>query len=215
MAKAPVLPIPPLEYDRRYFDDLNRALTLYFNRVVLTDDRTAYWDDLRAPATSINAPGGASDPDWDSSLPGWLFDGVATTETLEFVLQLPHGWKEGTILYPHVHWTKTTSASGNVKWLLDYKWAPVGEVIDTSWTSISAYTAASISTDNNTANQHLITSISSIDGAGKQISDMLILKLTRDPTETEDTYAADARMLEFDIHYEIDTPGSYKEFYKS
>ncbi len=37
---------------------------------------------------------------------------------------------------------------------------------------------------------------------------MLIMQLSRIGADELDTYAADARLLEFDFHYEIDRPGS-------
>jgi len=31
--RAPALPLPPSEYDQRYFDDINNVLRLYFNQL--------------------------------------------------------------------------------------------------------------------------------------------------------------------------------------
>lgn len=159
------------------------------------------WNDLVAPATAINPPGQVSDPDWDTSIPGWLFDATAV-ESLDIVFQLPHTVKisaDGGVLKPHCHWTKTTSDVGNVVWQIDYRWAKIGEVIGGEET-LSAYQAVSGTFDSNTANEHLITSLGTIEDLTFDISDMLLVKLSRVADDANDTYAADARLLEFDIH---------------
>lgn len=52
-----------------------------------------------------------------------------------------------------------------------------------------------------TENEQLITSFGTISGAGKQISDTLLMKFSRVGGDAADTYGADARLLEYDIHY--------------
>jgi hypothetical protein len=167
-----------------------------------------YWDDLRTPATAITPPGLPSDPQWDTSAVGWLFD-QASPELLHIVLQMPHTWRGGTIR-PHVHWEKTTSLSGSVAWQIAYQWCRVGEARDAettlSATTVVAYTAA--------ANTHLITKLGDISASGAEISDILVVRLSRDTSNPGDNYSADARLLEFDIHYQVDSPGSLYEYVK-
>lgn len=170
-----------------------------------------YWEDLRFPATAINPPGGASDPAWDPSNGGWLFD-ASSTEVLYVVAQLPHSWKEGTVLRPHVHWEKSAAGAGNVLWQLRYEWSVPGQV-RSSMTTINAATAVS-TFDSNLADSHIITSLPDIDGADKVISSMLLMRLERVGGSGLDTYANDARLLEFDIHYKRDARGSEGEFRK-
>lgn len=175
-------------------------------------DYSARWDDLRFPATAVNPPGVTADPDWDTTTPGWLFDGASTTEILHLIAQLPHSWDEGTTLKPHVHYQKTTSASGTVRWVLEYKWCPIGEVMDADWTTLEVSAPVAGTPDTDTADKHLIAAFGDIVATGKQVSDMLIMKLSRDPSQ--DTYGADARLLEFDIHYKSDATGSVGEYIK-
>jgi hypothetical protein len=189
------------------YDYLNALLRdLKFNIEALNYELTKdVYEDLRFSATVINPPGAVSDPDWDNTNGGWLFDS-SSTEVLFTMAQLPHSWKESSDLQPHVHWQKTTSASGNVVWQLDYKWAPIGEAMDSSFTTLSSST--SVTTDNDTADEHLITSFGEISAEGKQISDMLVMKLSRIGGDGDDTYGADVRLLEFDIHYKVNSRGS-------
>jgi len=171
------------------------------------------YDDLTFPATAVNPPGQPSDPDWDVTTPGWLFDATGT-EILHLVGQLPHTYVENSDLMPHIHWTKTTSAANDVYWQLEVAKAPIGGVIS-SFTTTASSTVVAGTPDTNTADKHLITAFPAIDGTGLGISDMLIMKLSRIGGHADDTYGADARMLEFDIHVKSWPTGSIKEYSRS
>lgn len=175
------------------------------------------WDDLNVGASAVRAPG-IADPGFSTAYAAWLFDGNATTETLLFNFQLPHAWLEGSSISPHVHWAKSTSAAGNVRWVLDYKWASLGSVIDSSWTQLTVAAPVADTADTNTAFKQLLSSFGSIDATGRKISDVFICKLSRVPTHADDTYGADALMLFFDIHVKIDSLGStylYRKTYEA
>lgn len=172
------------------------------------------WDDLRFPSQGINPPGAAADPDLETTTGLWLF-AAAGTETLAGVAQLPHAWKEESTIKPHVHWQKTTSAAGNVLWRLDYEVVANGAVAPMAYGSqIDSASPVSGTPDGDTANEVLITSLGDIDMSGKLISCLILWKLSRIGGDASDTYGADARLLEFDIHYEIDSRGSIQEFTK-
>ena len=169
------------------------------------------WEDLRFPATAINPPGQASDPDVDTTY-GTLLFAASGTEMIFVLAQLPHSWQEGSDLHPHIHWAKTTSASGNVMWELQYRWSKIGEVMDSSWTTLTK--ATTTVSDGDTAEQHAITAFDAISGTGCSVSDMLVMKVSRLGDDAADTYGADARLLEFDIHLQIDSRGSLAEYTK-
>ena len=172
------------------------------------------WDDLRFPATAINPPGQASDPDVEAASGLLLFD-AGSTELIYAMAQMPHSWAEGSTISPHVHWTKTTSASGDVAWQVRYKLFPIGEVGDANWTDGGiASTAVDGTTDSDTANQHLISAWDDIDMTGQTLSCCVLFEVSRVGGNAADTYGADARLLEFDVHYEIDSFGSEQEFTK-
>ena len=86
--------------------------------------------------------------------------------------------------------------------------------MDASWTTLESSTVVGGTPDNDTADQHLITSLGEISGSGKGISDMLIMKLSRLGSDAADTYGADCRLLEYDIHVYMNH-GSELEFSKS
>jgi hypothetical protein len=174
----------------------------------------SYWDDLKVPVTSINPSGQANPPNIDQNLAGTFLFASNTTEVIGFVVQIPHNYLEGSDLNAHVHWAKTSSASGDVYWELQYRWAKIGEVFDGTWSTIGSATVIEDTPDTDTADKHLITELGTIDGTGAGLSDMLICQLNRDHDNAGDTYAADARLLEFDFHYQIDGFGSPEEYEK-
>lgn len=170
------------------------------------------WDDMKASATAINPPGAASDPDRESTS-GLLLFSASGTELVFIFMQMPHSWVEGSEISPHVHWTKTTSASGDVAWRLRYKHFPIGEVGDSSWTDMGIVSDTVGGTpDNDTANEHLISSFGDIDMTGKGLSDCILYELSRVGGDSADTYGADARLLEFDVHFQMDKFGSEERF---
>lgn len=179
---------------------VNELIDYFFN--------TIYWDDLRAPATAINPPGLVSDPDWDNTNGGWLFD-AAGTEVLWIVTQMPHTYKEGSNIQPHIHWQPTNTNTGNVLWRMEYKWTNVGDVEAAGFTTLNVLDAGA-----GVARTQQIAGFGEIDGTGKRISSMLVLKLSRIGGDATDTYNADALLREFDIHYQVDARGSEEQFVK-
>jgi len=49
---------------------------------------------------------------------------------------------------------------------------------------------------------------------GKTLSSMILWRISRIGGSGSDTYPSDARLLEFDIHYQIDSLGSNEEYIK-
>lgn len=172
------------------------------------------WDDLRFPAQGLNLPGAASDPDVETNTGFFLF-AAASTETIAGLAQMPHSWKEGTAIVPHIHWQKTTSAAGNVLWRFNYEVVNNGDVALLTYAG-ETDTSSSVSgtPDNDTANESLISSFGEHSMTGKVISSLIFFRIHRIGGDASDTYGADARMLEFDLHYEIDSLGSNEPFVK-
>jgi hypothetical protein len=164
----------------------------------------AVWDDLRFPVASVNLPGVGGDPSIDATNGTFNF---SVNDYVYFQAQMPHGWKEGTHIEPHIHWTKTSNQDGDVNWQLEYKHCARGEVMDASFTTLNNETPIGPTPDTDTDEKHLITKFGDIDMAGREISHMLICKVTRiAATGTE--YPADAQVIEIDIHYQSDSRGS-------
>lgn len=170
------------------------------------------WEDLRI---SLNTRySGNTTPDLDpfagsSSLLEYTFDGGSQMEEIFFEVQLPHSWAEGTTIKPHVHWSPRTAGTGNVVWQFEYTWSNFLGTYPTP-TTITVTQAA-----DGTAYKSQIAAFPDITDATKKISSLLMCRLFRDPSHTSDTYAGDAYLLGFDIHYEINTVGSRQEYTKT
>lgn len=186
--------------------------------LTLAGDATV-WEDLRFPATTIGRRGN-SDPGWvqvaddgSASVGVWgLGFSDTTDEEVYCAVQLPHSWKEGSSIYPHVHWMPLTATvpSRGVTWALEYSWANIG-VIDGVGSAVTFGNTTTITADDNgvmTASEHRMINFDPITAAGKTLSSMLMCRLYRDVSDANDDYADDAVLLEFDIHFEIDSLGS-------
>ena len=167
------------------------------------------WDDLRFPAQGINPAGLAAPPTVDATVyPGTLLFPTSIPTIIAGVAQMPHGWVLGSTVHPHVHWAKTTSAAGAVVWEFRYVAVNIRGVIGaySNWEACT-YTVP----DENTANKHSLADWSYLDMTGLVESAMILWQVRRNTAATADTYAADARLLEFDIHYRSNRLGSVTE----
>lgn len=147
-----------------------------------------------------------SKPDYDYTNMGLLFPQNDPTEIIYITVQLPHSWKEGTTIYPHVHVRQ--SANQQAVFKLDYIWYNIGDEIPTVWTTYTMNEYAIAYTSGNRS-QILKNSVG-ISGAGKVISSILKIKLYRD----DNVYTGDILADQFDIHIEVDSFGSEEQFDK-
>lgn len=195
------------------------------NTYCATGDATV-WEDLRFPSISTKL-GGTKDPafakfkDNGSASQGvfcYWFDATAEEE-LYFIAQMPHSWA-GTAIKPHVHWTPATTSDGNpasqtVEWGMEYTWADIGSTYgNTAFVYGKVHTPADADV---VAGKHYLTPLTDITPSGDQdgLSSMLICRIFRNATDaTDDTYEADAGLLEIDFHYEVNTLGSRSELSK-
>ena len=166
------------------------------------------WEDLRFPATAINPAGAPSAMVFDTTNIGFTA-GPSGTSVIAIIAQLPHAWKEGSDIYPHIHWMPMNTDNKNVYWRIEYKWVNRGDVEPTPWTTVNIQSAAA-----GAAMTHQLSSFGAISGVGKTISSTLTIKISRIGGDTLDTFTGDALLKEFDIHYEIDTIGSRTELSK-
>lgn len=173
------------------------------------------WDDLRV-SLDKGSSSASLEYVWGGIGPQiWYFRNNEGLEMMSFVVQIPHNWKEGTTVYPHVHWLPKASKSGNLEWNLDYSWqnydASTPQVFPTYTTSTVVTTGPFV------ANTHRISSLTSgsgLDGTGKKISSILICRIWRNSSNAADTYTDDAGLLSLDFHYQIDTVGSRAQYVK-
>lgn len=171
------------------------------------------WDDIRIIPNVFDVPGG-TDPNVIGYQPGGsgaTFKVYAFAKGDEgfFTLQLPHGYKVGSDLKAHVHWTpgpRGVAENGNtVQWRLDYSFASIGSNFPASSTLALPGVCDGVN------HKHRITAEATISGVGLGISAQMWGRIYR-WNNASDTWAGTGNNLpifiEFDIHYEIDTMGS-------
>ena len=173
-----------------------------------------YWTDIRFSAAEAGF-GGAFAPDIEANLGYLLFD-ANQDEELFYQAQMPHSYKFATAIEAHVHWAKSTSAGGDVCWRVDFECADIGETFTNSLgTTISLEYEID---DGDTAFLHAFAEKTMGDPAFSIVSGMCIMRLWRDVSgdggTCADDYAADAILYEFDIHYQMDQPGSITDMLK-
>jgi len=144
----------------------------------------------------------------------WMFSALQEQEVY-FTVQLPHKYKVGTDLYPHVHWTTATGTPSrtNVVWGLEYTVIKIGSHFPNTTISTGNSIIGGIPTITGTG-QHLITSLPVISGTAIDISTVIVCRLYRATGDSNDTFANEVGLLSMDFHYQIDTEGSRSEYTK-
>lgn len=171
------------------------------------------WDDSQVPEAMVRT--GATAPTLAN------FNG-GPVQTLQFqnnrddtimaTVQMTHRWKQGTDIHPHVHWCETaaTGAGTNIVWQLTYAWTNIG-------CAYPAYTTITITnsiTGTNWFSQ--LSDFPDISGTGHLVSSIFVFELKRlANSATADDYNQNVAFLGFDIHHQVDSPGSDSELTKS
>jgi hypothetical protein len=173
-----------------------------------------HWDDIfinsLALGTGVNAPSLVLFPPV-TRMKIYSFTGTGSQVNELFgVVELLHSYKEGTDLHPHIHWTPLTATSGNVKWQLEWSTAannalfPAGQISS----GVSSVTPGQYN--------HIFTNLEPlISGTGLKIGSQLMLRIFRDPADSDDTFTGGAGLLSFGIHFQMDTFGSNLEYSKT
>jgi hypothetical protein len=168
-----------------------------------TGTTTVGWDDIRFPTQSINLSGSSSPPSVDTGAtdyPGSLQFSTSVDNSVTITCQMPHRWKRGTGIKPHIHWCKPTASANDVAWRLTYR--IIGNPDETPGAWSSPISGTNVAGTHTAANNHVITSFGTIAMTDKEESAIVMFILTRDVSE--DSYGDYARLYEFDVHYESD-----------
>ena len=156
------------------------------------------WDDLRVPVERTRV-GALGKPDYDYTDNGLLFPQNDPTEIVYFIIQLPHCYKLGTDLHPHLHFIQTSSTLPVFK--VKYRMYTLGSAVP-SFTTITSTDTVFTYTSGTVQNKLLFPSISGTSITG--LSWLMDVQLYRE----DNVLAGDVLVKEFDIHYQIDTIGS-------
>lgn len=187
------------------------------------------YDDLTIPVTSTRIGAAGYEPSFEELATGgggrgvyvYYFAGGSTQQELFFTVQIPHGRKYDTSIFPHVHWAPESDLpeGTGVVWGLEFNWANLGEVLGNTQIIYGSSKSSLIGGPANT-NAHLLTAFdggaadSGIDGSGKTLSSMLICRVFRATLHADDNYAGKAGLLQIDFHIEYDADGSRQLYVK-
>ena len=173
----------------------------------------AVFDDYLTPGIAVRL--GASAPGIAELRDGLFlpaFDGAATAEQGFFTVHILHGIKPASTPTFHIHWTHNQAApSGDVVWNIDYSYAkgygagafPAPTTLSTTSTAAAQYV-------------HVITDDDDMPvDVSVEPDAVLLCRIYRDPTDVADTFAADAFLVNVDMHYErtrVGTPERNRPF---
>jgi len=175
--------------------------------VWLTGDGTL-WEDLRVPletgkTAGSNVPTFEQIVDDGSGSAGVFAYNFDDGDEIWLSVQMPHAWKIGSTIYPHLHWAAEGDASTkNVGLGIEYTWTNIGA-------DISATTIVTRDVAGGTALSQQIHDVPSTgwDGTGKTLSSIILCRIFRQAAAA-DNYTGGVFLLEFDVHYELDSLGS-------
>lgn len=160
---------------------------------------------MRRSATQLKL-GATNKPDYDYTNFGLLFPQNNASEIAYTIYQLPHVYKLGSDIYPHVHFVQSGADQPTFK--IDYRWyenegdPTIGFTTLTFSTFLYTYTSGSILQ---------IAYSSAISGSGiSSLSSFLEVKLYRD----DNVVTGDVLVKELDVHYQIDDWGARQEYIK-
>ena len=180
----------------------NSDTTLVFNNDIEYGD--TYWDDLTFGATQ-GKQGNTSKPDFDYTEVALLFPVNDSSEKTYYNVQMPHRWKYGTDIEPHVHWMQ--SSSDTVQFRIKYRVSNIGEA-EGSWLYLESENMTQTYVS---GTLHQYIDIPGIDMSGKTGSCILDIILYRIDAGGAGSLSGDCKVKDFDIHYQIDKPGSDNE----
>lgn len=165
------------------------------------------WEDLRFPAQGINPPGAASDPALNA-VNGLLEFSGSADNIIAGAAQMPHSWMRGSAVTPHIHVINPVANELTSKWILEYDIAAnFGDFVNAYETYTALATVAHVNP--NSAKQLSLISFGELSMAGFLESCCLLWKITRlADTDVADDDTAIVVLVEFDIHFRMDKPGT-------
>ena len=173
------------------------------------------WDDYTADLSSGKLPA-SNAPTWGTFRDGIGAYGFAagSTNSIFITFHIRHDYAEGTLVYPHVHWSPNTTSTGVVRWGIEYTTAK-GHQQEAFPSTSTVYVNQTISS--NSQYYHCIAEVSDADAFDAQETDSLVLcRIFRDGGDAADTFADTVYAFTADLHYranKIVTPNKSPPFY--
>jgi hypothetical protein len=170
------------------------------------------WEDLRFPASGFNPAGSTAPPTADTATGLLTFSGTADN-IIGGVAQMPHAWKKGSAIKPHVHLIAPTGNAGkNSRWKFEYNRANNREAFENAYGSYTALPTSTVANPNSGTTLLFPDGFGSIDMTGYKESCCILWRITRlAASDVLDDDTTDWVLAEFDIHYQVEKSGTYTE----
>lgn len=166
-----------------------------------------FWDDSQVPGLSFRVGGTAPTLGnfTDANIQCYRFTD-AQDDTVYGSIQLSHRYKAGTTLKPHIHIAPLVAGTTNTVWWMYYSITNINSAFPAS-------TLVKITNNLSGVAQyaHKIVSLGDIPNSAGKGSDVMLLTIIRKGTDAEDKDPSDVALLSFDLHFEVDKPGSDNE----
>lgn len=165
--------------------------------------------------------GGPAAPGVSQFLGGIYLLEFSDTDTLEAFanFHIPHAYKPGSMIYPHVHFSVQSNNAGTVRWGFEYTFAR--SAASTGQTAFP--TTSTIYIDYvvpaNSAYKHFIAEAgegAGIPGTHIEVDGMILSRVFREPAHANDTFVGSVWAITADLHTEVDrasTPNRAPNFY--
>ena len=182
------------------------------------------WEDMRVePVVRTTAGNYPSFDLWYGNTRCYTFDdvGVAQEKEIFFTLQMPHSWRLGSPIHPHVHWSGSLtggSITTDVTWVMEYTFAEPLTGVFTDTTTIITGTLKETFVPTTTKYVHNLTELTPVitpTTNSDNVSSILLARVRRASASATDVYTGSACLLYLDFHYVDDSPsGSIGEYSK-
>jgi len=181
------------------------------------------WDDLQGTIAEGDNTGALTWEVYRDTPFKMAFFHYLQDDKLSYVWQLPHRWKQGTKVYPHLHCIPMSAPASpqDLYFTIKYYWCITGSAVPgvASWTDAAPVTHTIAAADQF---KLLIIGMGGITPpALAKESSILLYQLTRVGTSALDTYTtnktggtvqANLALVSSDLHYQANKPGTEAEF---
>ena len=169
------------------------------------------WDDLRVPLETKIINPVTSRPvytNWIGNTYAYMF-APTTLDEVHFSTQMPHGYKYGSDIYPHIHWAPGNTDTGNVVWVLNCAVAENGDVPTVNYNVTSTVAGSGVT------NKVMMATFTPFVGTSlDSLSAIFTCALKRVGDFSGDTFTGNAWGIEIDFHHQKDNGGSESELIK-
>lgn len=202
---------PKISQPLYYVEDVDHVIALQYRPSVTPDPNLhqLVWKDLVAPLSTAK-PTGGSMPTWES-VGGSAFYAYAFVDNkvneAVVTFHLSHDYALGTDLYPHIHWIAGDGTVGTVRWVMELAYAkghsqapfnlhaPVQVIVEQA-------------SDGTPFKHYIAEGLCSNFTAALEPDGLILMRVYRDATHPNDTFAGSAYALQADLHHQSNMIGT-------